>query len=405
MTVEVYQALVDRGWRRSGTVFYKPDVLRHCCPHYTIRLPVAEFSPIKDHRRSINRWNAFVLGDEYIKQAARLHPQSKEEKKRRRNTFEFVGALHEAEYANVSLPPEPAHRFEVMLEPDDFTKEKYELYSNYQQHVHHDTPSDISESGFKRFLCSSPLHKTTALVDGKTQQRGSFHQCYRLDGRLIAMGVLDLLPHCVSGVYFIYHSDFEKYNFGKMSAVREAALALEGGYQFYYMGYYIHSCPKMRYKGDYRPQHVLDPESYEWSPLDGELRTLLDKKRFVSLSRERRRGTLVAAAHGDAMGSEEQDDYADYPLPTAVQGGEAVQKGMSLFDLRVPGLMSAEQIEQDYPLDQQRLAARGKLFEAEDLMAWEDGNVKDPSSLKGIVAELVACLGPTAAKQVVVAFT
>lgn len=41
-------------------------------------LPVADFTPIKDHRRSINRWNAFVLGGEYIKQAARLHPKSKE---------------------------------------------------------------------------------------------------------------------------------------------------------------------------------------------------------------------------------------------------------------------------------------------------------------------------------------
>ncbi|KAF1916775.1 arginine-tRNA-protein transferase [Ampelomyces quisqualis] len=37
LTVECYQTLVDRGWRRSGTIFYKPDVLRHCCPHYTIR--------------------------------------------------------------------------------------------------------------------------------------------------------------------------------------------------------------------------------------------------------------------------------------------------------------------------------------------------------------------------------
>ena len=77
------------------------------------------------------------------------------------------------------------------------------------------------------------------------------------------MAILDLLPHCVSGVYFIYHSDFEKWSFGKLSALREAALALEGGYQYYYMGYYIHSCAKMRYKGEYRPQHVLDPESYE----------------------------------------------------------------------------------------------------------------------------------------------
>jgi arginyl-tRNA--protein-N-Asp/Glu arginylyltransferase len=99
------------------------------------------------------------------------------------------------------------------------------------------------------------------------------------------MGVVDLLPHCVSGVYLIYHSDFEKWSLGKLSALQEATLTLEGGYQYYYMGYYIHSCPKMRYKGEYKPQYVLDPETYDWNPLDGELRQLLDTKPYVSLSR------------------------------------------------------------------------------------------------------------------------
>jgi arginine-tRNA-protein transferase len=44
LTVDVYQLLVDRGWRRSGNIFYKPDVLRHCCPHYTIRYPPSPLS-------------------------------------------------------------------------------------------------------------------------------------------------------------------------------------------------------------------------------------------------------------------------------------------------------------------------------------------------------------------------
>lgn len=154
----------------------------------------------------------------------------------------MLTAVHESEYLNLPQPPpEPAHKFEVELELDKFTEEKYKLYENYQQHVHGDPPHKITRAGFTRFLCDSPLQQSeTPLADGKSQKLGSFHQCYRLDGRLIAMAVLDLLPHCVSGVYFIYHSDFEKFGFGKISAVREAALALEGGYDYYYMGFYIH---------------------------------------------------------------------------------------------------------------------------------------------------------------------
>jgi hypothetical protein len=37
MRVDHYQYLMDRGWRRSGSLYYKPDLLRSCCPHYTIR--------------------------------------------------------------------------------------------------------------------------------------------------------------------------------------------------------------------------------------------------------------------------------------------------------------------------------------------------------------------------------
>jgi hypothetical protein len=44
----------------------------------SIRLPVASFHPSKDQRRTVNKWNDYVLGDEYKKAAAKLHPISKE---------------------------------------------------------------------------------------------------------------------------------------------------------------------------------------------------------------------------------------------------------------------------------------------------------------------------------------
>ncbi len=65
---------------------------------------------------------------------------------------------------------------------------------------------------------------------------GSYHQCYRLDGKLIAMAVLDLIPHGVSSVYLIYDPGFGQWEFGKLSALREISMTIEGGYQFYYMG-------------------------------------------------------------------------------------------------------------------------------------------------------------------------
>ena len=129
---------------------------------------------------------------------------------------------------------------------------RYALFANYQKNVHKEPPSKASASQFKSWLCYG-LDRSTYDQDGKSRKIGSYHQCYRLDGRLIAMGVLDIMPHCVSSVYLMlalhpfcftaitlimqrYHSSVNEWEFGKLSALQEAALAVEGGYRYYYMG-------------------------------------------------------------------------------------------------------------------------------------------------------------------------
>jgi hypothetical protein len=180
----------------------------------------------------------------------------------------------------------------------------------------------------------------------------------------IAMGVLDLLPHCVSGVYFIYHSDFSKFSFGKLSALREACLALEGGYQFYYMGYYIHSCPKMKYKNDYSPQYVLDLETFGWDPLDEEVKRLLDRQGYVSISKERQI-TAGKTEKGDGSDTLPQQDpptdtsqtYSNrQSYESAALASDAVNDSTSLFDINFPGMMMAEDLEDNVDLDTVKVA-------------------------------------------------
>lgn len=107
------------------------------------------------------------------------------------------------------------------------------MYENYQRIVHKEPPHRISKGGFKNFLCSSPLRSEIQdSPDGKKKHLGSYHQCYRIDGKLVAVGVLDLLPQCVSAVYFMYHEDVHKWQFGKLGALREASLAVEDDYWY-----------------------------------------------------------------------------------------------------------------------------------------------------------------------------
>lgn len=239
---------------------------------------------------SVPRWNRYIL-DDHLKSGPTIHSTKQTRSGKNSSEFIFEDALHASEFTYTINPP-PNHRFEVVLEPSSYTTEKYELYKKYQFTTHNDTKN--TPSGFKRFLVDSPLvHETIPYKDARPTclpaDYGSYHQLYRLDGKLIAMAVLDILPTCVSSVYFMYDKDYETYSLGKLSVLREASLAREiheagvESVDSLYMGFYIHSCPKMRYKGDYSPSYLADPETYEWTPLD-KCRTSLDLFRYACFS-------------------------------------------------------------------------------------------------------------------------
>ena len=100
----------------------------------------------------------------------------------------------------------------------------------------------------------------------------------------MAVGVIDILPACVSSVYFYYDPEFSFLSLGVYSALSEINLANKlressSELKYYYLGFYIHSCPKMRYKAQYRPSELLDPVSYKWVPLE-ECTPLLDATKY-----------------------------------------------------------------------------------------------------------------------------
>lgn len=118
---------------------------------------------------------------------------------------------------------------------------------------------------------------------------GSFHQQYWLDNRLIAVAVIDILPQCISSVYFFYDPDFSFLSLGTYASLRELALTRElqkttPSLSNYYMGFYIHSCPKMRYKGKLYPSYLLCPETYTWHLLDDNIRNRLDVHKYQRLN-------------------------------------------------------------------------------------------------------------------------
>lgn len=60
LTAADYQALIDRGWRRSGKYCYKPSMSTTCCPSYTIRCDASAFKISKSQKKVIKRMNRYL---------------------------------------------------------------------------------------------------------------------------------------------------------------------------------------------------------------------------------------------------------------------------------------------------------------------------------------------------------
>ncbi|XP_034362297.1 arginyl-tRNA--protein transferase 1 isoform X1 [Arvicanthis niloticus] len=410
MTVQDYQDLIDRGWRRSGKYVYKPVMNQTCCPQYTIRCHPLQFQPSKSHKKVLKKMLKFLAKGEISKGSCEdepmdstmedavdgdfalinkldikcdlktlssdlkgsieveekekekslkkegskelIHPQAIEEKlgsgepshsikvhigpkpgkgadlskppcrkakemrkERKRlklmqqnSAGSFEGFQARGQPVSVlpkaksnqpksledlifeSLPENALHKLEVRLVPASFEDPEFKssfnqslsLYTKYQVAIHQDAPVLCGKSEFTRFLCSSPLEAEHP-ANGPECGYGSFHQQYWLDGKIIAVGVIDILPYCVSSVYLYYDPDYSFLSLGVYSALREIAFTRQlhektSQLSYYYMGFYIHSCPKMRYKGQYRPSDLLCPETYVWVPIEQCLPSLDNSK-------------------------------------------------------------------------------------------------------------------------------
>jgi len=182
---------------------------------------------------------------------------------------------------------EAVHRFEVRLVPASPDNEEFfstfqeslTVYQKYQVAVHGDKLDTCSANQYKRFLCKNPLIRDDPY--------GAYHRQYLIDGRIVAVGVVDILPNCVSSVYLYYDPDFSFLSLGTYTSLSEIAFVREmnllyPALQHYYLGFYIHSCQKMRYKGQFHPSYLCCPESFTWQPIEP-CRRLLDASPYSRL--------------------------------------------------------------------------------------------------------------------------
>ena len=345
MSIQVYQALIDNGWRRSGKYCYKPVMKQTCCPQYTIKCDVQANRLSKSQKNSLKRFFNFIEHGEKPKASAKVgensasvsspvvqnpkklketvrdstkhdgKSKSKATKKRYQRYQRRVEKLrlksmtdadieeHFKKKREAKLTKQKPKQFQDYFNFTDAAKNKFavkliksadascfephkqtefEVYRQYQTTIHKDKKKELTMKQFERFLVHSPLSYVSL---GPLHEGGSFHQQYWLNDQLIAVGVIDILELCLSSVYLFYDPQYSFLSLGRISALYEIMFTRQiqesvDNFKYYYMGYYIHSCPKMRYKGDFAGSFLSCPETYTWHPIE-DVKPLLDESKYA----------------------------------------------------------------------------------------------------------------------------
>ena len=154
--------------------------------------------------------------------------------------------------------------------------ERFQVYKKYQMNVHKETNEETTKSGYNRawgttdlidnkgIKLPSDLNKKTKHPEMYPNKYGTYNFIHRLDGKIIAVGIWDILPTCLSSVYLYYDTDYQFLDLGVFTAIREIEYVksfhdlIDKNFKYYMMGFYCETVQKLRYKGFYQPTELLD---------------------------------------------------------------------------------------------------------------------------------------------------
>ena len=195
---EDYTQLVKRGFRRSGTLSYRPSC-QFCKACIPIRIAISDFKPNKTQRRTFKKLQRVVT---------------------------------------------------PMREKLVFLEEHFCLYKKYQKYRHPSkTANEQSRSCYANFLLESNVD--TEFISFRNSE-----------GRLIMMSIFDVLADGISSVYTFYDPDFISESLGTYGILWQIEECKNRNKNFLYLGYWIKQNKKMSYKNKFRPYQILVNEKW-----------------------------------------------------------------------------------------------------------------------------------------------
>jgi arginine-tRNA-protein transferase len=190
-----YLQRMKEGWRRFGHTLFRPQC-PSCRACQSLRVPTATFQPNRSQRRA-----------------------------RARN--------EQAVELRIGLP--------------EATRQKLKLYDRFHAH-------QAEVKGW-------PMHP----AKDERSYRESFVEnpftteewCYFLDGRLIGVGYVDVVPEGLSAIYFFYEPALRERSVGTWNVLSILDETRRRKLAHVYLGYFVEGCGSLAYKANFRPNEVL----------------------------------------------------------------------------------------------------------------------------------------------------
>ena len=134
-----------------------------------------------------------------------------------------------------------------LLREKTFSPEIFEIYKAHSKE-RFNQPSKIEE--FYGVHYSDTCH--------------AYQSEYYIEGKLVAVGFLDVGVKGLSSSYFVFDPEYSSYSLGRYSILKEMEFAQQLGKPYYYLGYWIEENKHMSYKNKYFPHECLNWNSKEW---------------------------------------------------------------------------------------------------------------------------------------------
>lgn len=194
---DTYSQLVQQGFRRSGEHIYRPHC-QNCQQCKAVRLPVTQFQPSRQQRRTWNRNSDLVTT--------------------------------------------------VTTTPD--RQEHLALFERYIRARHSGGGMDEMSGDASFEFLQSPWGSTL------------FYEFRDQQGVLLSVAVSDQLLSGLSAVYSYFEPNESKRSLGVMSVLWQVEQAKQMQLPFLYLGYWIPGCQKMSYKANYQPLQWFNGERW-----------------------------------------------------------------------------------------------------------------------------------------------